>query len=69
MNPHHGKARLKAVGDEGIGNVLAIPRQKKVHAVNSRRSQMRGVTDRDRREDAAAHQFGGESLDLFVEVQ
>ena len=40
MNSHLGKARLEAVSDEGIGDMLAVPSQEKIHAVNSRGGQM-----------------------------
>ncbi len=69
MNPHAGKTRLEAVGDKRIGDVPAVPSQEKIHSVNSRSSQMRCVANSGGRQDAAAHQFGGESLDLLVEVQ
>ena len=69
MNPHAGKARLEAVGDKRIGDVFAVPRKEKIHSVNSRSGQMRCVADGGGRQDAAANQFGGESLDLLVEVQ
>ncbi len=55
MNPHFGKARVEAVSDKRIGDVLAVPGQEKIHAVNSRNGQMKCVAARDGRQDAAAN--------------
>lgn len=66
MNSHSGKARVEAVSEKGIGNVFAIPSQEKIHAVNSRSGC---VADGGGGQDAAANQFGGEDLNLLVEVE
>ena len=69
MNPHAGKARLKAVGEKRVGDVFAVPSQEEIHSVNSRSREMRGVASRERRKNPALDQFGGESLDLLVEFE
>jgi hypothetical protein len=69
IDPHPGKARLEAVNKKGVGDVFVVPGQEKIHAMNSRCRQMRGIADRGGGQDAAANQSGGESLDLLVEVE
>ena len=69
MDSRPGKARLETVGDKRIGDVLAVPGQKKVHAVDSGCGQMKRVAGGNGWDDAAANQFGGESLNLLGDVQ
>ena len=69
MNPHAGKARLKAIGDKRIGDVFAVPSQEEVHAVDPGCGQMKRVAGGHGRDDTAANQVGGKRLNLLGNVQ
>ena len=69
MDSRPGKARLESVGDKRIGDVLAVPGQEKVHAVDSGCGQMKRVASGNGWDNVATNQFGGESLNLFGNVQ
>ena len=69
MDSRLGKARLETVGNKRIGDVLAVPGQEKVHAVDSGCGQMKRVAGGDGWDDAATNQFGGESLNPLGDVQ
>ena len=69
MDAHLGKARVEPVGDEGIGDVFAIPCQKKIHPVNTRGGKMRCVANGELRQNAVNDQLGGESVHFLVQVE
>ena len=68
MNPGLGKASVQSVGDERVGDVLAIPRQEEVHPVNSGCGDMEGVATCHTGQYAGGNQTSGEGLNWLVEV-
>ena len=69
MDAHLGKARVQPVGNEGIGDVLAVPSQKKIHPVNACCGKVRCVANGDLRQNAVNDQLGGESVHFLVQVE
>ncbi len=61
MDSHPGKARLETVGDKRISDVLRVPGQEKVHAMDSGCGKMERVAAGNERHDAAAN-FGKDCI-------
>jgi hypothetical protein len=43
MNPRVRKASVQPIRDEGVGNVLAVPGEQKIHTMHACGSDMEGI--------------------------
>ena len=63
------KARVQPVGDEWVGDVLAVPSEQKIHSMHTGGGDMEGIAASDAWKNAAGDQPFGERPNQLVEVE